>query len=131
MSDDLIDNCFVAALGIALGGPWRTVGLCAAAVRLACAAVTYVTVLAQGHGGDVLAFRWWFEREKSGSEEVYGKLTPLVMVRSLGRRDTYVLLYGALCLAGWPLGALVLGTLIAGSYGVLFALHLVCSARRS
>jgi phosphatidylglycerophosphate synthase len=130
VSDDLIDNFYVAALGIALGGPWWTVGLVAAAVRLACAAGMYVTVLAQGHGGDVLAFRYWFERGQSDSAEVFGKLTPLVMVRSLGRRDTYVLVYGALCMAGWPLGALGLGTLIAGSYGVLFTLHLVFSLLR-
>jgi hypothetical protein len=62
---------------------------------------------------------------------VYGNpLAPLTLVRSIGRHDAYVTLYGAFCLAGWPVGVVLLGGAITAGYFALTCMHLVALARR-
>jgi phosphatidylglycerophosphate synthase len=124
VSDDLVDNGFVLGLGLGVGGPWAALGAAAAVARWLVAARTYLEVARAGVPGDVMAFRWWFERGEA-TTEVYADLrSPLTWARSIGRRDTYCLVLGGLCVAGLGLPALLLGAAICTGYFVLLCLHL-------
>jgi phosphatidylglycerophosphate synthase len=129
VSDDVVDNGFVLGIGVGLGGAWLWLGLAAAVARWLVAIRTYVEVARAGKPGDVMAFRWWFE---SGEETttVYADLrSPLTWVRSLGRRDTYCLVFGALCLANLGIAALFLGCAICFGYFGMLCLHLLLARR--
>lgn len=129
VSDDVVDNGFVLAIGIGLGGSWLWLGLAAAVARWLVALRTYVEVARAGRPGDVMAFRWWFE---SGEETtaVYADLrSPLTWIRSLGRRDTYCLVFGALCLADLGVPALFLGCAICFGYFAMLCLHLLLGSK--
>jgi phosphatidylglycerophosphate synthase len=129
VSDDVIDNGFVLCLGIALGPPWLWLGLAAAVARWLQAANIYREVARAGKPGDVMAFRWWFERD-AGAVETFADLrSPLTWARSLGRRDTYCLVLGGLALAGLALPALIFGAALCGSYGVMLLAHLALRQR--
>jgi phosphatidylglycerophosphate synthase len=129
VSDDVVDNGFVLGLGVGLGGGWLWLGLAAAVARWLVAARTYVEVAAAGRPGDVMAFRWWFERGEAATEVYADYRSPLTWLRSLGRRDTYCLVFGALCLAGWGIPALFLGVAISGSYFAMLCMHLLLRDR--
>ncbi|HTE52509.1 MAG TPA: CDP-alcohol phosphatidyltransferase family protein [Kofleriaceae bacterium] len=130
VSDDIVDTLFLAAAGAAAGGTWWWIGVGAAAARAVVALVIYDGASRAGEPGDVMAFRWWFERGQA-TTAVYGNpLAPLTLVRSIGRHDAYVTLYGAFCLAGWPVGVVLLGGAITAGYFALTCMHLVALARR-
>lgn len=129
LSDDIIDNALVAGMGIGLGGPWLYVGIAAAAGRGFSALVTQLGAARAGHPGDPMAFRWWFEKEGASAEENYGGgLTLVGALRSLGRRDTYMLLFSIACVAGFPQAAFALGVVNGAMYFGLAAVHMI--ARR-
>ncbi len=129
-SDDVIDTLFIAAMGIGLGGPWLIVGVTAAALRSLVALMIYRDVARMGKAGDVMAFRWWFDKADDQLVERFEpKLTPLAVVRSLGRRDAYVLVWAAACGAGGVVVGLGLGAAIAGAYAGLAVTHLAVKAR--
>lgn len=129
-SDDVIDNLFIAALGIGIGGPWLVVGVVAASLRMCVALGIYVAVARMGKPGDVLAFRWWFDKADDQLVERFEhKLTPLAVVRSLGRRDAYCLVWTATCVTGVPGVGLGLGVAVATSYVVLAIGHLAAKRR--
>lgn len=130
ISDDLIDNLFVACVGIGLGGPWLYIGLGAAAARLFMATVIYISVARAGHPGDVMAFRWWFDDGDSETEELYQGLDALTLLRALGRRDMYVLVFAAACIVGVPEIAIGLGAVNAAIQLVLTVIHLAVVSRR-
>jgi len=71
LSDDLIDNGFALAVGLGLGGPWVYVGAAAAGARALVALNIYRTVARAGTPGDVMAFRWWFEKEVVETKALY------------------------------------------------------------
>ena len=105
LSDDLIDNGFVLAVGFGVGGPWRWVALAAVIGKGFCALVTYHGAAKVGAPGDVMAFRWWFESKVTMAEVstlFAHKTDALTIVRAVGRRDVYVLIYGAACAAQVP-----------------------------
>lgn len=130
VSDDVVDTLFVAASGLAVGGVWLWVALAAAASRAFVALVIYHGAAKAGAPGDVMAFRWWFD--SGDTTEVYGNpLAPLTLVRSLGRHDAYVTLFGAFAVAGWPLGVVLLGAANAAGYQVIATLHLLLGRRRA
>ena len=130
VSDDIVDNGFVLALGIGVGGPWLWLGLAAACARWLVAIRTYIEVARLGKAGDVMAFRWWFESGEDTSM-VYADYTKvLTWARSIGRRDTYCLVFGALCLAGQGIGAVLLGAGIGGGYFAMLLLHLTLGRTR-
>ncbi|RMH45214.1 MAG: CDP-alcohol phosphatidyltransferase family protein [Deltaproteobacteria bacterium] len=125
LSDDLVDNLIVAALGAGLGGPWVAVGAAAALARGFSAWVTYRGARNVGRPGDVMAFRWWFE-DGDTPEQAYGATRgPLEAARALGRRDTYMLVFGAACMAGVPQIAFALGVANSVAYFALAAIHLI------
>lgn len=130
VSDDVVDTLFLAAAGWAAGGPWWWIGLGAAGARVLVALVIYDGAARAGAPGDVMAFRWWFERGQETTQVFGDPLAPLTLVRSIGRHDAYVTLYGAFCLAGWPLGVVLLGAVTTAGYAVLAGLHVALVRRR-
>jgi phosphatidylglycerophosphate synthase len=117
LGDDVVDNLFVACLGIGLGGVWAPVAIAAAAGRGLVALMIYVAVARAGQPGDVMAFRWWFDKpDDTPTERFVARMTPLTLVRAVGRRDLYTLVWGASCLATVPAGACGLGIAICVAY---------------
>src|SRR5215468_813141 len=102
LSDDIVDNAFIVAVGIGLGGAFRALALAAAGGRLLVALTTYVDVYRRTGTGDVFAFRWWFETDKASTDDVYDPRSPITWLRSLGRRDTYVFTWMIALVAGFP-----------------------------
>jgi phosphatidylglycerophosphate synthase len=129
VSDDVVDNGFVLGIGVGLGGHWLWLGLAAAVARWLVAIRTYVEVAHAGKPGDVMAFRWWFESGEE-TQAVYADMrSPLTWARSLGRRDTYCLVFGGLCLADLGIPALFLGCAICFGYFAMLCLHLLYTRR--
>jgi len=123
LSDDIVDNVFLIAVGHALGHAWAIVGLCAALGRVLVSLVTYVSVYRRTGTGDVFAFRWWFERDKATADDVYDPKAITTWLRSLGRRDTFVFVWMVACLVGFPYWVVVHGAVIAAVNVGLLVLH--------
>jgi phosphatidylglycerophosphate synthase len=125
LSDDLLDNGFLACAGLGLGEPWAALALAGAAGRALTATMMYIEVYRATGGGDVYKFRWWFERDKVSIDAVYDPRSALTWVRSLGRRDTYVFLWMLLALAGLGEGIAVLGAAIGAVNFAMTIAHLL------
>jgi phosphatidylglycerophosphate synthase len=123
LSDDVVDNAFIAAVGYALGGPWPWLGFAAAGGRVAFAAATYLWVYLTTGSGDVFAFRWWFESATATADEIYSPRSLATWLRSLGRRDTYVFCWMIACACGLPQWVVVHALVIAAINLSLLALH--------
>lgn len=130
LSDDVVDNLFVASVGYALGGVWLWIGLGAAAGRILVSLVTYLSVYARTGTGDVFAFRWWFEGEGTSTDEVYDPKKISTWLRSFGRRDTFVFIWMLMCLAGFPWWVVGHGGVIAATYVSLLVLHFTVFRKR-
>jgi len=132
-SDDVIDNLFLAALGIGLGGVWLPIGVTAAVLRTLCALMIHVDVARRGRAGDVLAFQWFFDAKDEALAdrfEVVERPSVFGVARAMGRRDLYVLIWAAACLGGVPVVALIQGSVIGVAYFGLAVVHLIVMARR-
>jgi phosphatidylglycerophosphate synthase len=123
LSDDIVDNLFIIAVGVGLGGPWRWLGLAAACGRWLVSLVTYVDVYRRTGTGDVFAFRWWFETGKATADDVYDPRSPVTWLRSFGRRDTYVFVWMVVLLCGFPPWVVCHGLAIAAVNVSLLVLH--------
>jgi phosphatidylglycerophosphate synthase len=123
LSDDLVDNAFIAATGYALGGVWMWIGLAAAGGRLVHALSTYLWVYATTGGGDLFSFRWWFESATASAAEVYSPTSVTTWLRSFGRRDTFVFVWMIAALCGLPQWIVVHGAVIAAVNVSLLVLH--------
>jgi len=123
LSDDVVDNLFLVAAGVGMGGAWRWLGLAAAAGRLVVAATTYLDVYRRTGTGDVFAFRWWFETGKATADDVYDPTSPLTWLRSFGRRDTYVFAWMIALGCGFPAWVVCHGLVIAAVNVSLLVLH--------
>ncbi|HEY4056876.1 MAG TPA: CDP-alcohol phosphatidyltransferase family protein [Kofleriaceae bacterium] len=130
VSDDIVDNAFVAAVGIGLGGHWQTLGFIVAGVRLFVALVQFVSVYRSTGTGDVYSFRWFFETGAATSNDVYDPKKISTWLRSLGRRDTYLFIWMLACLAGFPYWVLGHAAIITSVYFVLVVLHFVIFRKR-
>jgi phosphatidylglycerophosphate synthase len=113
LSDDVVDNAFLIAVGHGIGGIWQTFGICAAAGRVLVSLVTYISVYRRTGTGDVFAFRWWFESDKQTADDVYDPKAITTWLRSFGRRDTFVFIWMLACLAGFPYWVVGHGLVIA------------------
>ena len=122
LSDDVVDNVFIVAVGVALGGAWQALAAAAAGGRLLVSLATYVSVYRSTGTGDVFAFRWWFETGKA-TDEVFAPTSPVTWLRSLGRRDTYVFVWMLALLAGFPVWIVCHGAVIAAVNVSLLILH--------
>lgn len=130
-SDDLIDNLFVAMMAIGIGGVWAPIGVAAAIGRGFSAAMIHVDVARRGKAGDILAFKWFFDTEGEAlSDRFETKGSVAGTVRAFGRRDLYVLVWAASCVAGIPLIGLVLSIALSTVYFCLAIAHLVVMRRR-
>ena len=123
LSDDIVDNLFIALAGASLGGVWASLGIAAASGRVLVSLATYVSVYRATGTGDVFAFRWWFESSTASADEVYSPRSPATWLRSLGRRDTYVFVWMLACLAGFPVWIVVHGAVISAINVSLLVLH--------
>lgn len=123
MSDDIVDNAFIVAVGYALGGTWWWLAVGAAAGRLIHAAVTYVWVIVKTGTLDVFAFRWWFESASASADEVYSPHSITTWLRSLGRRDTYVFIWMVACVCGFPYWVIGHALVISAINLALIVLH--------
>lgn len=131
VTDDLIDLGMTVGFGLALGGAWLWLAIGGAVARASCAAMIFRAVARIGRPGDVMAFRWFFDRADAAlAERFEHKLTPMAVVRSLGRRDAYVIVWAIACLAGVLEPALVLALIVAYGYFGLSLAHRVARARR-
>lgn len=123
VSDEIVDNAFTVCVGWALGGIWLHLALGAAGGRLINAIVVFADVYRRTGTGDVFAFRWWFEKESASAVEIYDPRSIVTWLRSLGRRDTYVLLWSIACVAGLPYWVVGHAAVIAAMYVVLLSLQ--------
>lgn len=132
ISDDVIDNGFIACVGVGIGGPWAWIAPIAAGARALVALMIYVDVARQGKFGDVMAFRWWFDRDDdTPTERFNARVTPLTVVRGLGRRDLYGIVFAVSCAAQVPWLALGLGMAICVGHAGLAVVHLTRRVRPS
>ena len=131
LSDDIVDNLFIAAAGCSLGGVWQIVGIAAAAGRVLVSLATYVSVYRATGTGDVFAFRWWFESKEATADEVYSPRSLTTWLRSLGRRDTYVFVWMLACLANFLPWIVVHGAVISAINVSLLLLHHTIFSRRA
>jgi phosphatidylglycerophosphate synthase len=131
LSDDIVDNVFLIAVGHGLGGIWQTIGLCAALGRVLVSLVTYVSVYRRTGTGDVFAFRWWFESDKVSADDVYDPKAVTTWLRSFGRRDTFVFIWMLACVAGVPYWVIGHGAVIAAVNVSLLVLQFTVFRRRS
>ncbi len=123
LSDDIVDNLFLIAVGAGLGGAWQWLGLAAAAGRLTVAVTSYLDVYRRTGTGDVFAFRWWFETGKATADDVYDPTSPITWLRSFGRRDTYVFVWMIALVCGCPAWVVCHGAAIAAVNVLLLVLH--------
>lgn len=129
VSDDVIDNSFVACLGIGLRHAWEPlmwIGIGAAVLRGLVALMIYRDVARAGKPGDVMAFKWWFDDADDDLAERFDTSRPSVLsvLRGLGRRDLYVLVWSAACLVTFPVVGLALGVAIGVGYFGLGIFHI-------
>ena len=125
LSDDIVDNLFLAAVGYSLGGIWMWLGLGAAIARALVALSTYVDVYRRTGTGDTFAFRLWFENPNASHDEAYKPTSIKTWLRSLGRRDTFVFLWMVACVVGFPYWVIGHGVVISAVNFTLHALHWV------
>ncbi|HEY1549382.1 MAG TPA: CDP-alcohol phosphatidyltransferase family protein [Kofleriaceae bacterium] len=129
LSDDIVDNVFLIAVGHAIGGVWATVGLAAALGRVLVSVVTYVSVYRRTGTGDVFAFRFWFETDKATADDVYDPKAITTWLRSFGRRDTFVFVWMLALLVGVPYWVVAHGAVIAAVNVALLVLHFTVGRR--
>jgi len=123
LSDEIVDNAFVVGVAWSLGGIWLPLALGAAGGRLVNAIVVFTDVYRRTGTGDVFAFRWWFEKASATAVEVYDPRSIVTWLRSLGRRDTYVILWMIACVAGFPYWVIGHAAAIAAMYVALLSLQ--------
>lgn len=114
MSDDIVDNVFIAAVGYALGGVWLYLGLAAAGGRVFVSLTVYLAVWKKLGNADVMAYRWWFETDVATVDEQFDPKAITTWLRSFGRRDTYVFVWMLACVAAFPYWVVCHGLVIAG-----------------
>ena len=130
LSDDIVDNVFIIAIGHGLGGIWQTLGICAALGRVLVSLVTYITVYRRTGTGDVFAFRWWFESDKPTADDVYDPKSITTWLRSFGRRDTFVFIWMLACVVGVPYWVVDHGLVISAVNVSLLVLQFTVYRRR-
>lgn len=131
VSDDVIDNLFLVALAVGIGGVWTWIGVLAAVLRSLCALMIHIDVARAGKPGDIMSFTWFFDTGGEDLADRFETTTPSVMslVRSAGRRDFYILVWAATCLAGVPVVGLCLGIAVSVGYFGLAAAHVIVKRR--
>jgi len=120
MSDDIVDNVFIAAVGYGLGGVWMWLALAAAGGRVFVSLTVYLAVWRKLGNADVMAYRWWFETDVATVDEQFDPKAITTWLRSFGRRDTYVFVWMLACVAAFPYWVVCHGLVIAAVNVLLF-----------
>ena len=123
LADDVVDNLFLVAMGVGIGGVWLWLGLAAAGGRLLVSLVTYVSVYVRTGTGDIFSFRWWFEGGDKTVDDLYKPTSPMTWLRSFGRRDTFVFAWMIACVANFPYWVIGHGLVIAAVNVAILVLH--------
>jgi hypothetical protein len=132
VSDDLIDNAFVIALGAGLGGIWLWLGLAAGVSKGLCALMIHVDVARRGKAGDILSFQWFFDEANEDLAERFETTgSVLGTLRATGRRDFFLLAWGALCIASLPGVAILFGLAVGVTYFGLAVAHVFAVKARN
>jgi phosphatidylglycerophosphate synthase len=121
--DEIVDNSFIAAVGIGLGGTWAVIGVAAASLRLLATACLYGAFYRAGRDPDPLAFHPWFDKDTSTS--YYSKLTLPVLFRAFLRRDFFSTVWSLLCVVGLGWIVVLYGSTLAVGYATIMFLHFV------
>lgn len=131
-SDDLIDNLFIAMLGVGLGGIWMPIGIGAAIAKSLTALMIHIDVARRGRAGDIMSFKWFFDTAGEELAERFETGTSVSGIgRALGRRDAYILGWTIFCLAGVPVLGLVHGVIVSVGYFGLAVAHVIVTRRSS
>ena len=123
--DEIVDDTFIACVGIAVGGPWMWVGIAGGAARFLSVAMQWEEMIRRDKGGSAYAFRYWFESEEASADDVYGKRSALYYVRALGRRDTFVFGFCVLLLCRVPFVVTIWGAATGAINFSLMLAHVV------
>jgi phosphatidylglycerophosphate synthase len=123
LSDDIVDNLFLVAVGYGIGGVWLWLGGAAAAARVTVSLVVYGSAYLQTGTGDIFSFRWWFEHGEKSVDDLYQPHSVGTWLRSFGRRDTFVFVWMIACVAGFPYWVIGHGLVIAAVNFTIMALH--------
>lgn len=131
-SDDLIDNLFIAMLGVGIGGVWLPIGVGAAIAKSLTALMIHIDVARRGKAGDVMAFKWFFDTAGEELAERFETGTSISGIgRALGRRDAYILSWTITCAVGVPVLGLLHGVIVAVGYFGLAVAHVIVMRRQS
>lgn len=127
--DEIVDDTFIACVGITIGGAWTWIGIAAGASRFVAVALQWEEMVRKSLGGSAFAFRYWFEGEQATADDVYGKRSPTYYLRATGRRDTYCLGFMIALIARVPHVIPVWGGITGAINFTLMALHVVLRKR--
>ena len=123
LSDDIVDNLFLVAMGYGIGGVWQWLGIAAAGGRLTVSLVTYLGAYLTTGTGNIFAWRWWFERGEKSVDDLYKPQSIGTWLRSFGRRDTFVFVWMLACFANFPYWVIGHGLVIAAINFTILVLH--------
>lgn len=127
VGDELVDNSFIAAVGIGMGGIWSTLGIAAALLRLLVTSTLYAAFIKAGRDPDPIAFHPWFDNETSTA--YYHKLTPGVLLRSPVRRDFYSVAWALATALGAGWFVVSTGAALGIGYGIILFIHFVVKGK--
>lgn len=130
--DDIVNAAFGLALGIAsatlLGNPlWRWLGVFSAVAFTIYYGVVYAQLAFVHRTGDPFAFRWWFQTSADlGAELGAGGAGARIgsALRSLARRDVFLLGFMILALVRLPQVAVAWYAVLGAAYLALSLVHL-------
>lgn len=130
--DDLVNAAFGLALGVAaaalLGQPlWKWFGWFSAGAFAIYYGVVYAQLALVHRTGNPFAFRWWFQTSADLGQELGaggGGARLAAALRSLARRDVFLLCFMLLALVRLPQVAVVWYTTLGAGYLVLSVLHI-------
>ena len=127
VGDEVVDNSFIAAVGIGMGGPWAAFGIIAASIRVLITSGLYAAFIRAGRDPDPIAFHPWFDHDTTTA--YYHKLTPGVLLRSPTRRDFYSVAWvlAGLWGAGWFV--VITGAALGIGYGIILFIHFVVKGK--
>jgi phosphatidylglycerophosphate synthase len=121
--DEIVDNSFIACVGLGLGGIWTIIGVAAGSLRLLATACLYGAFYRAGRDPDPLAFHPWFDDDKSVS--YYNKLTFPVLLRAFLRRDFFSTVWSLFCVLGIGWIVTLYGGVLAIGYATVIFMHFV------
>ena len=121
VGDELVDNAFIAGVGIGFGGPWLVAGIVGAGLRVVSAGYLYYAMVKVGKDPDPFSFHPWFDDDTT--KAYYHDLTPRVLLRAFIRRDFYTIAWTAFCVTGVGFLVVPWGLAMGIGYATILILH--------